>query len=466
VNLANRVRQETTHLELEQLDGEFRAWLKERRRKDQFAQYKTQLDAIESVVTGAVRELATATDALDANRSQGEIYEECRLLEVRIVWLRRVWQFFRDKFDQRDDPLLGPLLKAADEVVWSCYHQIFVQAQVRGLSLLQGPAPLPYVESQFSPEAFPSELVPPGLKDLGLGGSFLRDHLNRLPIPVVRLPPACAGSPWLLVYIGHEIGHHVQYRLTDDLQTLQAIRERVEAAVEADGANPADVAVWGRWSVEIFADIFSVLVMGHWAVRAMAELEFAPPETMLKRRPLYPAPLVRLRLLAETADRLGLHGTETLCQAGVSQVDAADANCDLARVRCVVDVFMKTLPGLPVTLEELCGFRADEFRRGGAVDRWRRALRGLEDRSVESTLRAARVVASASLAAWCEVNRVDDARGRADDRAALASRTVDLIARSREEGTRADRTTDVDSSVFGYELAQVLLAADRRQLEV
>jgi hypothetical protein len=127
---------------------------------------------------------------------------------------------------------------------------------------------------------------------------------------------------------------------------------------------------------------------------------------------------------------------------------------------------MKTLPGLPVTLQELCGFRADEFGRGGAVDGWRRALRGLEDRSVESTLRAARVVASASLAAWTEVNRVDDARGRADDRAALASRTVDLLTRSREEGTRADHTIDVDSSALGYELAQVLLAADRRQLEV
>jgi hypothetical protein len=36
-----------------------------------------------------------------------------------------VWDYFREKLDQRDDANLKPTLEAADEVLWSCYHPYF-----------------------------------------------------------------------------------------------------------------------------------------------------------------------------------------------------------------------------------------------------------------------------------------------------------------------------------------------------
>jgi hypothetical protein len=307
--------------------------------------------------------------------------------------------------------------------------------------------------------------VPPGLNDVRLGGDFLREHLNRLPIPVVRLPPMCVSSPWMLVYLGHEVGHHVQYQLKDNLEALREVRQAVETALETQGVAEDEVAAWGRWSTEIFADVFAVLVMGQWAVRAMAELELARSQTMLQPRALYPSPLVRLRLLAETAARVGLDGSQVLRQAGLRSDGAAHANPDLARVQCVVGVVMGTLPGLSVTLRQLCAFRADDFRAGGAVERWSAALRGRLDRSPEETLRAARVVASASLAAWSEIACIEADDVRAAARADLAERTRELVARSREEGTRGDHAAGVRTDALGAELGQLLLAATPRQLE-
>jgi hypothetical protein len=466
VSLAKRVRQEQSELELGRLEAELRAWLTLRRERDAHGQYTTQLDAIESLVNGAAVELAAALAALDLELARGEVYEQCRLLDLRIVWLRRVWQFFRDKFDQRDDPFLGPVLRAADEVVWSCYRQVFAQAEVRGLDMKQGPAPLPFVESEFSPEAFPPELVPPGLKDVGLGGSFLRDHLNRLPIPVLRLPPACVASPWLLVLIGHEIGHHVQYRLMANLGAVQALRERMTAVVLDHGRSEQDATAWGRWSPEIFADFFSVLVMGPAALRAIVELELAKSATMLQRRPSYPAPLVRLHLLAQVADRLGLDGGRVLSETGIdAQAAAENAKDDLALVSPLVDILF-ALPGLAVPLQQLCAFRTDDFRRDGAVARCARALRGLEERPADTTLRGARVAASASLTAWTDVSLIEDAPARAVARARLADHTLQVIARSREEGTRASREPTPDYVGLGSQLGSALLAAGRQQLEV
>jgi hypothetical protein len=72
---------------------------------------------------------------------------------------------------------------------------VFERAQVLGLKINRGPAPLPFLESRYSPEAYPAELVPPDLKS-EVEVTFLGEYLNRMPVPVVRLPPTCLKAPW------------------------------------------------------------------------------------------------------------------------------------------------------------------------------------------------------------------------------------------------------------------------------
>src|SRR5262249_15000662 len=152
------------------------------------------------------------------------------------------------------------ILKAADEVVWSCYHEVLFRAQQRRKSFTHGPAPLPFVAPEYSPAAIESDRpLPPGLTvsvEPPGWDPAIHDLLKTLPMGLLRLPPWCVRSPWWLVYIAHEVGHHVQSRL----ELEEPIRNAIGAAVSRHEA--AIVPQWQGWAKEIFADFFSVLMVG------------------------------------------------------------------------------------------------------------------------------------------------------------------------------------------------------------
>src|SRR5712692_1858505 len=114
--LLKQARKDQLQDELGSLRAGFAVWLKGRRDSDPRKQYMTQLNALEKLIGGALLDLQPDLDACEPNLEVGEFYEKCRLLDQRIVWLQRIWQFFKDKFDQRDDSRISPVLQAADEV--------------------------------------------------------------------------------------------------------------------------------------------------------------------------------------------------------------------------------------------------------------------------------------------------------------------------------------------------------------
>src|SRR5262249_13799819 len=113
-------RVERTRVELTRLRDDHKAWKTRRRGAVGAERYKTQLDAIDKLVERGAVQLEAGLDSVDLSRSEGAIYEACRTFDLRLLWVRRVWQFFREKFDQRDSEL-ADTLRAADEIVWSCY---------------------------------------------------------------------------------------------------------------------------------------------------------------------------------------------------------------------------------------------------------------------------------------------------------------------------------------------------------
>ncbi|GAC1386979.1 MAG: hypothetical protein NVSMB33_16520 [Ktedonobacteraceae bacterium] len=468
IKFARQIRREQTLRELNGLEDELAAWFKHRTKQDLKHQYKTQLEAVDKLMKSALLSIKEKLLAMNLERLEGVIYNECRLFDLRILWLRRVWEFFKEKFDQRDDQRddqrVAHVLQAADEVVWSCYRQVFVQLEQLPEIKMQ-PAPLPFIESNYSPEAFPSQKVPPGLQDTSLGESFLRDYLNALPLSVVRLPPICIHSPWWLVYLGHEMGHHVQY----DLKLVYPFRDKIEAIVQAQDATPAESKNWYKWADEIFADIFSVYLMGQWAVRAMAELEMNIPEVMTKRRSSYPAPIVRLQLLADTATMLGLNGDEMLRGIDMTTLSAANAEIirDLKFVPSIVTIASEKLPGLEMTLQELTDFRKEEFLPEESVAILAKALLDPENPpSVNSTLRDARLLTSALLAAWAKTLDSDDEVHSAEQREYLTKEAPKIIIRSGAEDTRAGEPLSETMDKQGRDLADLLLRADTQQLEL
>src|SRR6202000_1798913 len=126
------------------------------------------------------------------------VYQECRQADERLLYVRRLWRWYSDKFDQRagsDDDPLTLTLRAADEVIWSCW-----KTALKNLAVGQKfdvPVPLAYLSPQFAASATRRADFPPGLRPEVY--KILDRHVGQLPIPVIALPLMCQRRPWWLV---------------------------------------------------------------------------------------------------------------------------------------------------------------------------------------------------------------------------------------------------------------------------
>ena len=472
-------RVEQVELDLRQLTADVDKWLSYRREKDAARlQYATQLNAVAASLNKPIEALEKTLNVLrrdlpgaGAMLDVADVYEKARLIQMQIAWLGRVLHFFKSRFDQREDSRYAALLQAADEVVWSCYHQPMEQAKATIVDFAGGPTPLPFVESYYAPAAFPMELVPSDLRDSDVGSEFMRSYLNRLPIPVLRVTHSSAASPWWLALLAHEVGHHVQYDLLPGKALVSNYGSLLSNTIRAQkGGTPEDASYWAQWSCEIFADIFSVHMMGQWALWAIVEFELRQRDQMLARRGSYPSPLVRIALMVETARVLGLDAQEGLRGLNLDALAGEDAVAarDKGYVAAIVQASRDPLPGVNVALEGLSGFRLEDFQAGGTLEAWREAFQQTLDLPLNRTLPEARLITAAALAAWADLSMQSAStagrQGKApneEDLAkeeVLAKRVTDVIARSAVKGKRAAAE---QRQVDGTDLAAWLLAPER-----
>jgi hypothetical protein len=206
--------------------------------------------------------------------------------------------------------------------------------------------------------------------------------------------------------------------------------------------------------------------MGNWAIWAMVEFETQNPEAMLKRRSLYPSPVVRLALLKTVADQLGLNGAAAIRNLDFEQITQsnAEAKRDLSFVEAIAALSLAVLPECADNLAALSDFRPEEFQPGGTVDN---LAADLKDGIVQTTgdLRRPRLAACAAVAAWA-ATAASDAGTRAAARESLFANAVELIIQSRPEGERNADSTVVAADNLGIELSDLLLRAGKRDLEI
>lgn len=476
-----RVRVESTRLELVLVRQGVVDWLARCRRDDSdgagryIGRHKTQLEAIESVLLGAADTLLQAmpeAGAADAE-AMGALYDACRDHDLAIVWLRRLWRYFADRLDQRADSAPErALLIAADEVIWSCHRNVLQRAKQRRPDLVLPPPPLAYLSADYSPAAIESGRPLPSELDLAGKASDIPGiaaFLARLPLPLLRLPPWCNASPWWLVFIGHEVGHH----LLHDLRLARTFADGVEAAARVAG-QPGAATRWQGWAEEIFADLVSLLTMGPVALWAMAELEWAPRARMLRPSARYPAPALRLALMRRAADRLSLGPVPPELDAALDaalagQPRPASIGEDLAVLPIVLDFALGTLDdvhGRLGTLAELTGFDRADFAAGGDASGWTATLsQPGKDPVVQPGLRSARLLAAAGAEAWRMIHDEPDDAWRAKRREALRQRLLDALPRSGPPGVRAALVPPGARPGEGQTLAEALLAASRAQRE-
>jgi hypothetical protein len=463
------VRVESCRLEFERQKKEFGDWFESCRKQDTKEQFATQLDSLESVLIRAHAKILQELPSPSTTLSIGDVYSRCQASEQRQLVLRRLWVYFRDKYDQRNDSVCGPVLAAADEIVWSCYAEIFRQAQKKDPAIERPTVPLPYVEPHYSPQATPRVDPPGDLRD-----GFFPDLLKQLPIPVVSIPPICISNPWWLVYLGHEVGHHVQFDLLAGSGLVFRFKGLLERSLREDSPPEIDdesVTRWLRTDLELFADVFSLLSMGAWSAWALGELALV--SDMLKPVKRYPPGAVRLAFLAQLSKELGMTHVDILSGLDPGELASPGRNgeedsaykrvarTDLALVpKLAAGIARLELDGLG-TLKELCGWSDNAFRPGGDVDDWSRGFRGKGHLAARKNIRGARLAISGAVAAWSAIAGIDDEDRRSAERSKLADKVLGIIPDCAEPGTRAagETSTPVLEAV-GDEVADALLRID------
>ncbi len=478
---AKRARRYQALDEIRRLREELEEWYATRTSEDVHldgsprGQYRSQLNAIHDEIAGAAKIILNDLENLDVSPAtgRGQVYDRCATAERQTVWLWRVWHYFRDKFDQRRDRRYHDALAAADEVVWSCFHPFFQNPETENIG---EPAPLPYIEADHSPSALRRDQAERTLKRRGREQTLV-DKAFEAPIPLLKIPITALRSPWALVFIGHETGHFIQPLVAEEFAYVATFRQGIETAVGAAGGNAGDRQVWSRWADEIFADWYSILTMGQWAIWAMAQFLIGEAAFMRERQNRYPPPLVRLALMAALADHHGLPGTAILESLDLRSLenagDSPPAVPDLGYLPAVVPAVVRPLPSGIGSLADFLSFRGKYYGDNGQVMQWSRHLREQGPAPPRNKLHSARVVAAGCARAWRQAffARADADRAAGDvdpaagDVAALRQASFRAMSSAAMPGVRsAGPPAAAPRPDAGRALAGLLSRADEEEL--
>lgn len=446
------LRTEQTRAGCARLRSELGDWAGHRLHRDANGQYRTQLTSIHNTFDAALQIICAFSDGL-AVLSAGDVFDQCRDIDRQIVLVRRLWWWYAEKFDQRDDREFQRVLAAADEVVWSVHAQIFRSVETEPLP----PAPLPYIDAVTAPEAVLRDEPPSDLRPDQFD-SQLRATLARLPVPVVALPEVSRTEPWTLVLLGHEVGHHLQY----DLQPRFGLVASVGAELaRVTGSGRRDNR-WRAWSRELFADLAGLVTMGPASVAALLPYELGSDDWLVSdERGSYPPPALRIATIAAMAQRLGLDCSRELDDCDPAGWLAARADDAVAEKRSWARTEFDLVPAVATalvdavvaqgsTLADLAGFRRELFAPHGRVARRAEGLRA-DGGMVEQGLETVRELASAGMAAWQQV-ALADGPPREQAMSDLSATLIDRLIDSREPGTRATQ------SAASVEADEVLVA--------
>ncbi|MEU4447272.1 hypothetical protein AB0K14_26975 [Actinosynnema sp. NPDC050801] len=247
------------------IDADFARWRDETGPGRTLRKHRTQVVRLTDRLGGVVERIGAELDAVATDGD--DVLRECRRLQLRMLEVHRLWDFYRSKLNLRYVDWYRPFLTAVDEFAWLCYAPAAAGSDRE--------APLVHLSGEFSPfthlreTPFAVEDVPDALDTTDFLGV-----VTRLPIPII-------GLPWYqLVHlpdatvIAHEVGHAVE-RDFELLGTVRALTRPVFTTMPEARRD-----AWDTWLPEVFADLYAVLAAGPAFVSALADLLVVEPARM------------------------------------------------------------------------------------------------------------------------------------------------------------------------------------------
>jgi hypothetical protein len=247
-----------------------------------------------------------------AGQDGGDILEAGRDLQLRILEVHRLWDFFRSKLSLRYVAWFGPYLAVADEFAWACYRPALDSDGRPGVPA-EGirTAPLVFLSGEFSPFTHPRQ-SPFDVEDVegALDSLDFLQVLHALPVPVIGLPWSQVAHLPDVVAIAHEVGHDVErdFGLTS---VMEGHLRTATGAVPGPRRNR-----WFGWLPEIFADLYGILSSGPAFASALTDLLAVAAESADPSPARHPPAALRIELAAQALEQTGFAG------AAVSQREA------------------------------------------------------------------------------------------------------------------------------------------------
>lgn len=487
-----RLRIQATRRQYRQLQEKINEDVAVWKKADSLKTHHRQLEDLQKVVKAALLRLDAPLKSLGAGTT-ASICEQCNRYDRSLLWINTIWDYYHEKLTQRNDAALDGFFKAADEVAWSCYATIFQE-----LGIASGPCPLPYLTLSHSPFAVPRDVPPNELRAALLDPQtmeMLQAFLLRLPVPVVGLPAVSPFLPWSLIFIAHEVGHHVLHDLNAvaKFQTMtgnivcekfKQLNHQIEDQTQVQIEKRAQVERWKMWSEEIFADLFSVLALGPWALWALEEVLYGEEAALLtefksgaNQEVRYPPALARLGFMSCVCRTLELMPAPSFTVDTVNIKDmAASKNGDsfaVQREQTRQDLVLgdEVMPALLEaeffggrSLKEI--FTPNLLSDDAEISRWQEKLAGSDTNLREQqALQMPRYVLSGGVVPWIQLGEslsddpatAEEAKTQDRKKDEFASRWYEAIRLNREPATRSFAAlAGADVDVLGKELADLL----------
>lgn len=286
--------------QIKNLRAEFQTWRNESNPRTDLEKHSTQLRRI----TGQLDAFLTQLESADGQQRTNDD------LLKGLLFLNRIWAYFRDMFAMRAVSVLQAPLKCSDEFAWECYRPLLEQARAAGkvdVGRLKEP-PLVFFTSSASP--FIQRRGTPFEAEGVTGGDLMRftAALSFLPIPVIGVPWFQFNHLPTAVVLAHEVGHAVEQDFA-----VAAPLDRALADLPAEMGRRR--SAWAAWRRELFADTFGLLCTGPAHLFALSSFLVAPQAQVLQESVdwsnlnmvPYPTRLLRIAFNVEVLRQLGLN---------------------------------------------------------------------------------------------------------------------------------------------------------------
>jgi hypothetical protein len=259
----------------------------------QLVALKDMVEVLEARQQLAFSKLNTGAPAVAFGNGNAEML-------VEMTGAHELWSTFRTILAQYEDAQLLRAVQAGARVAGDCYTLIIRQA--RSFQAIATDCfretPLVFLEAVDSPAT-----ASRGSKAQLLNASIRQLRNLKLPLPIVLLPFDYAGCIWTFCGLHHEVGHNAD----QDLELLPELRGTLP-----DIVPPEQEPDWRRWSGEILADAFGIVLGGAGFAASLAAIALAlgPGDRFqqLDKDAVHPPFLVRVRVLIEMLKGTGVAG--------------------------------------------------------------------------------------------------------------------------------------------------------------